>query len=46
MVKSADNGDMGMLIVTLLIFVAGPLSLIWGADSRVDSRGFFGRRNG
>jgi hypothetical protein len=46
MVNMADTDDMGMIIVTLLIFVAGPLSLIWGADSRVDSRGFFGRRNG
>lgn len=34
-----------MLIITLLILVAGPLALVWGADSRVDSRGFFGRRD-
>ena len=45
MVKIADNAVMGMLIITLLILVAGPLSLVWGADSRVDSRGFFGRRD-
>ncbi len=46
MVKMADNQGMGMLIIILFILLVGPAALLWGADSRDDSRGFFGRRDG
>ncbi len=45
MIKMADNPGMGMVIIILFIVLVGPAALIWGADSRDDSRGFLGRRD-